>query len=584
MLGRSAAIVLLATLAGVSCLGADPIRVGVGGAPGTQAATSALTNPGCTNDAGSLICRFGAPASGFYRIFLDTDRNAATGFALAQGIGADYLVEADGFGYSELYRDNPTAGWLWDPRGAVPFSVAGGFAQFTIARAAIGETAVCAEATDVVLNHDATYSGKITHTYTPACGGGLAITSWQATNSATEITYRLGYGGVPDFFRVWIDTDRNLSTGYVVDGAIGADYLLEADDAGDARIYQDRPGAGWGWDDRGAVPFSIGGGVAQATVDRRTLGETACSGETADLVFDVEASGTRVASAKLTHVYTASCSRDSDPVVLVGSGDIGSSNFSQNATAALLNQVVAANPSTVVMAIGDLAYDSGTTAEFAAYYQSSWGAHKARTRPALGNHEYVTAGAAGYFSYWGGTAGDPSRGYYSYDHGAWHVVVINSNCWAIGGCNAGSPQEQWLRADLAAHPVACTLAYWHHPFVSSGFHHQALTHDAALTAIWQALQDHRADVVVSAHDHDYERLAPIRADRAIDEAAGVRSFIVGTANSGQRPFYAIKPASQARSTGVQGVLKLTLRAGDYDWRFVPIAGQTYADAGTARCH
>ena len=332
------------------------------------------------------------------------------------------------------------------------------------------------------------------------------------------------------------------------------------------------------------MPFSLAGGAAQWTVDRSALGETACSGETADLVFDVESSGTRVASAAVTHAYAPSCSRGSDPVVVVGAGDIASDNFSQNETAALLDTVVSANPATVVIAVGDLAYDSGSTAEFAAYYHPSWGRHKARTRPALGNHEYETAGARGYFSYWGTTAGAPDKGYYSYDHGAWHVVVINSNCWQVGGCDPGSPQEQWLRADLAAHPTACTLAYWHHAFVSSGYHHADMTHEAELIGIWQALQDHGADVVVSAHDHDYERLAPLTADLTIDEARGIRSFVVGTGTSAQRPFSTIKPASQARSTGVQGVLKLTLRGGDYDWSFVPIAGQAYADAGTARCH
>ena len=502
-------------LAVVSCSSSDAAWSGAGAELAPHTAAFALTNPGCTNDAGSLICRFGAPASGFYRMFLDTDASTATGFALAQGIGADYLVEADGAGYSELYRDNPGSGWLWDSRGAVPFSITGGIAQFTIPRASLGETAVCGETTAAVFNHDATYGSKLTHVYTPACGGGLAITSVQATNTATAITYQLGYGGLPDFFRVWIDTDRNVATGYVVDGTIGADYLLEADDAGNARLYQDRPGAGWGWDDRDGVPFSIGGGAAQWTVDSAALGETACSGETADLVVDVESSGTRVASAKVTHAYAPSCSRGGDPVVMVGAGDIASDNFSQNATAALLDAVVSANPATVVLAAGDLAYDTGSAGEFAAYYHPAWGRHKPRTRPAPGNHEYETAGARGYFGYWGTAAGDPDKGYYSYDHGAWHVVVINSNCWQVGGCDAGSPQERWLRADLAAHPTACTLAYWHHPFVSSGYHHRDMTHEAELTAIWQALQDHGADVVVSAHDHDYERLAPMTADLSI---------------------------------------------------------------------
>ena len=150
---------------------------------------------------------------------------------------------------------------------------------------------------------------------------------------------------------------------------------------------------------------------------------------------------------------------------LVAAGDIATCGQPGHAaTAALLDGIPG-----VVAVLGDLAYPSGTVEQFRDCYDPTWGRHIGRTRPAVGNHEYETSGAAPYYAYFGASAGDPSKGYYSYDLGAWHVVVINSNCGFIaGGCGAGSPQEQWLRADLAANPASCTLAYWHHPLFSSG--------------------------------------------------------------------------------------------------------------------
>src|SRR5206468_6721592 len=172
-----------------------------------------------------------------------------------------------------------------------------------------------------------------------------------------------------------------------------------------------------------------------------------------------------------------------------------------------------------VLALGDNAYGSGSPTEYATRYAPTWGTQAFRTRPVAGNHDYDTPGAAGYFGYFGAAAGQPGAGYYSYDLGAWHLVALNSNCTDAGGCAAGSPQEQWLRADLAAHPAACTLAYWHHPLFSSG--------DNAFPDVrpfWDALYAARADVVLSGHDHFYERFAPQRPDSTADEQ-GVRQFI-----------------------------------------------------------
>jgi hypothetical protein len=232
-----------------------------------------------------------------------------------------------------------------------------------------------------------------------------------------------------------------------------------------------------------------------------------------------------------------------------------------------------------VLALGDLQYESGTIAAFAASYDLSWGRVKSITRPAPGNHDYGTARAAGYFDYFGAAAGDPGRGYYSYDLGDWHLVALNSNCWAVNGCGRGSPQERWLRADLAAHPARCTLAYWHHPRFSSGVHGS----DRRYTAFWQALVRARADVVLVGHDHDYERFAPQDASGRLDVAHGAREFVVGTGGRSLRGFRGSRPNSKARDATSMGILELTLGAGAYGWRFVPAVG-FFADSGSARCH
>jgi hypothetical protein len=263
--------------------------------------------------------------------------------------------------------------------------------------------------------------------------------------------------------------------------------------------------------------------------------------------------------------------------VLVGAGDIASCpSDADDATAKLLDGI----PGTV-FTVGDNVYWSGTAREFKKCYAPSWGRHKERTRPALGNHEYVTAGAAGYFGYFGAAAGDPSKGYYSYDRGGWHVVALNSNCKEVGGCYSASPQGRWLRNDLAASPADCTLAYFHHPLFSSGSDHGD---QPEVRPLWDALYAANADVVVSGHDHDYERFAPQRPDGTQDKERGIREFVVGTGGAAQHGFGEVRPNSQVREAGTPGVLKLTLEPGSYGWEFVPIAGETFTDSGTTSCH
>ena len=263
--------------------------------------------------------------------------------------------------------------------------------------------------------------------------------------------------------------------------------------------------------------------------------------------------------------------------VLVGAGDIADCRELDGAvaTAKLLD-----NQPGTIFAAGDLADPDGTAEEFTNCYGPTWGRFKARTRPSTGNHEYHLRGATAYFEYWGDVAGKPGQGYYSYELAGWHIIVINSQCSEVGGCNAGSPQEQWLRRDLAAHPSACTLAYWHHPLFSSGTHGNA----PEMKPIWQALYEANADVVINGHDHDYERFAAQDPDGRGDPQRGIREFVAGTGGRHTRAFGNPAPNSEVRQTRTFGVLKLTLHPASYDWQFIPVAGQSFSDSGSDTCH
>jgi hypothetical protein len=276
----------------------------------------------------------------------------------------------------------------------------------------------------------------------------------------------------------------------------------------------------------------------------------------------------------------AALSRDAVDVVLVGAGDIADCRNlgGAEATAKLLDRI----PGTVV-AFGDLGCPNGSRADFEHCYDPTWGRHRARTRPSLGNHEYQTAHAAGYFDYWGDKAGDRDKGYYSYEAGAWHVVVINSNCDEIGGCQEGSPQERWLRADLQAHPTTCTLGYWHHPLFSSGMKESHAIHPE-MRPIWRALYEAGAELVLNGHEHNYERFAPQDPDGKPDPERGIRQIVVGVGGRSFHPLPKSTANSEVRSDQTFGVLKLTLHPKSYDWEFVPVADRTFTDSGTGVCH
>ncbi len=268
---------------------------------------------------------------------------------------------------------------------------------------------------------------------------------------------------------------------------------------------------------------------------------------------------------------------DPGTAVLLAAGDVARCDSSgDEATADLLDRTEG-----TIAVLGDSVYERGMRSEYNRCYAPSWGRHKARTRPAPGNHEYRTPGAVGYFGYFGRAAGDPARGYYSYNLGSWHIVVLNSNCWAVLGCGAGSPQEKWLRGDLASSPHRCTLAYWHHPLFTSDSQHPPATEMRPLV---RALHDAGAEVILSGHSHTYERFAPQNADGARDDAAGIRAFVVGTGGASLYRFGAIHSNSEVRNADTYGVLKLTLRSGAYEWQFLPVAGKTFTDSGAGTCH
>jgi len=264
----------------------------------------------------------------------------------------------------------------------------------------------------------------------------------------------------------------------------------------------------------------------------------------------------------------------SDPV-LAGAGDIatgGSANYDE-ATAKVLDSI---NPTRVFTA-GDSAYPDGSLSEFNAHYRPTWGRHKAKTRPSPGNHDYHTSGASGYFAYFGAAAGSPSRPYYAYKLGSWRIYSLNSEI------DSGSTSRQvtWLKNDLAANARGkCVLAYWHQPLKSAGPHGD----ESDVQPLFSALYNAGADVVVNGHDHNYQRWAPLNASGRVDQARGIRQFVVGTGGAGLYRLTSHPSALLAYSDKVYGVLKLVLHASSYDFEFVPIAGQKYTDSGSGPCH
>jgi alkaline phosphatase len=263
-------------------------------------------------------------------------------------------------------------------------------------------------------------------------------------------------------------------------------------------------------------------------------------------------------------------------VTLVGAGDVATCDTEgDEATAALLDEIGGA-----IFVAGDAVYESGSTEEFDRCYEPSWGRHKDRILfPAPGNHDYLTDGAAGYLAYFGKVAAPSGRTWYSRDLGAWHVVVLDSNCDFVD-CTEDSEQVQWLKADLASSQALCTVAIAHHSRFSSGPEHGDTD---AVAPFWRALYEARAEIVIGAHDHDYERFAPQDPDGNADPSRGLREFVVGTGGGELTEVTDSRPNAEADEDDTFGVLRLDLRPTDYSWRFVPVTDGEIDDSGEGDC-
>jgi hypothetical protein len=233
----------------------------------------------------------------------------------------------------------------------------------------------------------------------------------------------------------------------------------------------------------------------------------------------------------------------------------------------------------LVFAAGDNLHDNAAGASYDACYGPSWGRHKSRTFPAVGNHDYDPGSLDPYFDYFGAAAGPRGLGYYSFDHGAWHVIVLNSNADRVPTAR-GSDQEQWLRADLAANRSRCTIAIFHHP----RFYHGTFNRNMSVEPFWAALYEADADVVVNGHFHLYERYALLKPDGSADPERGIRQFTVGTGGRTLDALHEPAPGLQVRDNTTYGVLKLVLKHDSYDWKFIAAAGGSFSDEGSDRCH
>jgi hypothetical protein len=284
-----------------------------------------------------------------------------------------------------------------------------------------------------------------------------------------------------------------------------------------------------------------------------------------------------------TSVLVAACGgsgSSSGGAELLAAGDIAECDHGGDEATA---RILAEHPRATIAALGDLAYQHGSREDFARCFGPSWGRFRDRIRPATGNHDHSTKKARGYAGYFGERGAADSQFRYGYDLGAWHVVVLDSDCWRVGGCGIDDPQARWMRAELRRHARRCTLAYWHRPPFSSGRYGDAKD-TAYARALWQVAVEEGVDVVLTGHEHSYERFAPMDVAGAAD-ARGPRLFVVGTGGGNLRPYRRPRlPTTRVRNDDTWGVLRLTLRPTGYAWRFLPVRGGRFADAGSARCH
>lgn len=245
-------------------------------------------------------------------------------------------------------------------------------------------------------------------------------------------------------------------------------------------------------------------------------------------------------------------------------------------TAAIIENGLQQNSLAYAMTLGDNSYPIGKPEEFRECYDKTWGKFKTRTLPSPGNHDYGVPLAAGYYNYFDELAGSERRGYYQKTLGNWLVLSLNSNIKA----EAMRSQLQWLKNTLQEHQGRCVLAFWHHPVISSGGHGSLDTMQEA----WSILAEAKADVVLSSHDHHYERFAALNGAGMPDPKNGMRSFIVGTGGAKLSPLFLIKNGSEVRQNEQHGVLKLQLHSSSYEWEFIAAPSRKVLDRGQANCH
>ena len=348
---------------------------------------------------------------------------------------------------------------------------------------------------------------------------------------------------------------------------------------------------------------------AAGSAGKPTLIVTTCGGTAPTPTVAVTPIGTVTPTATTTPSPTPTGTVSPGPAaVMVAVGDIAckagsaptSTSCQQQATS---NVAVQANPDTVLV-LGDNQYECGSSADFSGSYGPSWGQLKNVTHPVIGNHEYnwgdgvnppcagvpMPSGAQGYWTYFGDAATplqpgcrENCLGYYSYDVGAWHVVVLNSMLCtgAIGGsnqCYVGSPQQTWLKNDLQGRSNQCVIAAWHHPLFSTG------EKAPGTKALWDTLYAGGAEIVLAGHLHRYEQFGP--QDGAGNASPyGMREFVVGTGGRNfQKWSGRTAPNLEVVNDSSFGVLRLTLRGNGYDWQFLSAAGGQLSASGSDNCH
>jgi hypothetical protein len=386
------------------------------------------------------------------------------------------------------------------------------------------------------------------------------------------------------------DIQRHFEASGIVDQSPSS-VRLETPETGatwdETVAYGGSAGTGAGYDAAATIKV-YSGGSASGTPVRTVSAPIRVAGTFSALDATPLASGTYTAQAeqrdpsgsvRRSQPSTFTVQAGGDPHI-VAAGDISACDTTgDEATGELLDRLFG-----TVIPVGDLAYEYPTAADYDNCYDPTWGRQRARSRPIPGDHDYSDGrtNAQAYFAYFGALAGDPTKGYYSYNLGSWHVIELNTMCSKVGGCQAGSTEERWLRADLASSVAGCTLAVMHEPRFSSGNIHGSSTE---WQPFWQALYDYNADLILSASEHVYERFAPQTPTGVADPVRGIRQITVGTGGRSHYGFGSqVLPTSQVRNADTFGVLDVTLRNGAYDFRFVPEAGRTFTDSGTANCH